>query len=175
MAEPDDRGIEQFPVEKKQIRFEEPPELIFFDVDEESEEAEFIRVDDLFAMEPETGLSLTGLMAFTLFPRKKENVLSSHMSRLLQRTLILSAAHFEKTLEKVRVRPQFLQWQIELTDVDKAEEIAGEFRDALEAQVQTNRKGPDTEPFWSPNCFVCPVDKEFSDEMIVKIAEKYQI
>ena len=45
--------IERFPAEKRQIRFEEPPELIFFDVDETEEEAEFISVDDLFRITEE--------------------------------------------------------------------------------------------------------------------------
>ena len=51
MDKPEDRGIEQFPAEKKELPSNEPPELIFFDTDGYPEEAEFIRVDDLFREE----------------------------------------------------------------------------------------------------------------------------
>lgn len=173
--EKENRDFEQFPAEKKQIRYEESPELIFFDVDEVSEEADFIRVDDLFAMDPEAELPLVGAVSFTLFPRKSVDLISGRMSRLIQRTLPLCAARFEKALEKVRVRPKFVQWQIELTAPDEAENVAKGFRDALEDQIRANRGKQDTEAFWSPNCFVCPVDKEFSDEVIVSIAAKYQL
>ena len=52
--------FEQFPAEKKEIRNNEPPELIFFDADGYPEEAEFIRVDDLFREEAGAAGKLTG-------------------------------------------------------------------------------------------------------------------
>lgn len=63
-----DRDFEKFPVEKKQIRCEEPPELIFIDVDEDQDEADFIRVDDLFSSEDTSEQKMNGKVIFTLFP-----------------------------------------------------------------------------------------------------------
>lgn len=172
--EKNDPEIEQFPVEKRQIKYEEPPELIFFDVDDEGEEADFIRVDDLFAMESGEETALTGPVAFTLFPRRSGELISSRLSRLIRRTLMLSAARFERPLLKTRVRPQFAQWQIELTDSDSAEDLVRAFRDDLEYQVRSSRGEVTNAYFWSPNCFVCPTDKEISDEVIVRVASSYQ-
>ena len=169
-----DREIEQFPVEKRQIRWTEPPELIFPDVDEDPDEADFIRVDDLFKMEAGQTEKLTGRLSFTFFPNKKGDVIGSRLSRLIRRSLLLCAVRLEKSLEKVRVRPKFVQFRVDLGDPDAAEEIAREFRNDLEDQMVFMRKDQNEERFWSSSCFVCPVDKDFSDDSILRIAASFQ-
>ena len=65
-----DDESELFPVEKKEIRYDEPPELIFFDADGYPEEAEFSRVDDLFREEAGSAEKLTGRLSFTFIPKR---------------------------------------------------------------------------------------------------------
>ena len=168
MTKPEDNGIEQFPAEKRHISFEEPPELIFFDADEYSEEADFIRVDDLFREEAGTAEKLTGRLIFTFVPKKSENLISSRMARQIQRCLLLSAVRLERPMDKVRIRPKFVQFQTELGSDDPAEKIAREFRDDLEDVIRSSHSDQNKERFWSANCFVSPADAEFSDEFIVQ-------
>lgn len=174
MEKPEDRDIEQFPADKNQLPFSEPPELIFFDVDEYSEEAEFIRVDDLFREEAGSAGKLTGRLSFTFIPNKSEDLIDSRMSRLIQRCLMLSAVRLERPLEKVRIRPKFVQFRTELDTPDSAEEIAREFRADLEDAVRFSRTGQNKERFWSANCFVSPVELELSDEIIIQAASSFR-
>ncbi len=169
-----DREFEQFPVVKRQIRYEEPPEMIFFDVDEESEEAEFIRVDDLFTEEPEAAAKLTGRLTFTLFPRKSGKIIESRLSRLIHRTMVLTGLRLERQVEKIRVRPTFAQWQIDLLESDEPEQIVREFRTDLEELIHSKENDSQIEAFWSDNCFVSPIDKEIPDETIIRVAKMYQ-
>ena len=169
-----DRDFERFPVEKKQIRFEEPPEMFFFDVDEDVEEAAFIRVDDLFADDPEIASKLTGKLTFTLFPRRSEDLVDSRMSRLIHRTMILTGIRVERPLEKIRIRPVFVQWQIELFDNDEPEQLAKDFRAGLEELIHEQKRISQENRFWSDNCFVSPADQEIPDETIIRVAKKYQ-
>ena len=168
MKKPEDNGIEQFPVEKNQLRQEDSPELIFFDVDEYSEEADFIRVDDLFKEEAGTAEKLTGWLTFTFIPKKSENLINSRISRQIQRCLLMSAVRLERPLDKVRIRPRFVQFQTELRADDPADEIAREFRDDLEDTIYVSHVYQNKERFWSANCFVSPADREFSDEFIIQ-------
>lgn len=163
-----DHDFEQFPAMKKQIRQEEPPELIFFDVDEYSEEADFIRVDDLFREEAGAAEKLTGWLTFTFIPKKSENLINSRISRQIQRCLLMSAVRLERPLDKVRIRPRFVQFQTELRADDPTEVIAREFRDDLEDTVCFSHVYQNKERFWSANCFVSPADRDFSDEFIVQ-------
>lgn len=169
-----DDESELFPVEKKEIRYDEPPELIFFDADGYPEEAEFIRVDDLFREEAGSAGKLTGRISFTFIPKKSEDLIGSRMSRLIQRCLMLSAVRLERPLEKVRIRPKFVQFRTELDTPDSAAEIAREFRDDLEDTVRYSRKDQSEERFWSANCFVSPVELELSDEMIIQAASSFR-
>lgn len=169
-----DREFEKFPVVKRQIRFEEPPEMIFFDVDEESEEAEFIRVDDLFAEEPEAAAKLTGRLSFTLFPRKFGKIIDSRLSKMIHRTMILTGFRLERPVEKIRIRPVFAQWQIDLLENDEPEYIVREFRADLEELLLSKENNSQIESFWSDNCFVSPIDKEIPDETIIRVAKMYQ-
>lgn len=166
--------FEKFPVEKRQIRLEDPPELIFFDVDEDEDEAEFIRVDDLFQLEQEDAPGLTGKISFTLFPRKGGEFIGSRFSRMIHRTLILSALRMQKRVEKIRVRPFFVQWQIELTAEDEPEILAKEFRADLEFQTDNLRNLNEEERFWADSCFVRPADKEIADDKINRMVALYQ-
>lgn len=168
------QDIEQFPVVKRQIRYEEPPDLIFFDVDEDTEEADFIRVDDLFADEPEFAQKLVGQLSFTLFPRRQGELIGSALSRQIHRSMVFSALRLEHPLEKVRIRPNFAQWQVSLSAEDDAERIAREFRDDLEELLRSVKHLKDEERFWSGNCFVSPIDREIPDEMIIRVAGYYQ-
>ena len=168
------RGIEKFPVEKRQIRYEEPPELIFFDVDEDQEEADFIRVDDLFAAETGAEPVLAGKITFTLFPTRDEEIIDSRLSRLIQRTLILSGLRLQHPAGNLRIRPKFAQWQLELEPSDEAELFAREFRADLEDQTHSMKKIPEDERYWSDNCFVCPADKFISDDIIIRAAAHFR-
>ncbi|MBQ4511466.1 MAG: hypothetical protein II969_00630 [Anaerolineaceae bacterium] len=169
-----ERGIEKFPVEKRQIRYEEPPELIFFDVDEDQEEADFIRVDDLFSSEDASAQKLTGKVTFTLFPQKDEDIIDSRLSRMIRRTLILSGLRLEHPTDSLRIRPKFAQWTIELGDTDEAEQLIREFRADMEEQTHSMKKIPAEERYWSDNCFVCPADKNLSDDTIIRAADHYR-
>lgn len=169
-----DQDIEQFPVVKRQIRYEEPPDLIFFDVDEDTEEADFIRVDDLFADEQEGYQKLSGQLSFTLFPRRQGELIGSALSKKIHRSMIFSALRLEHPLEKVRIRPNFAQWQVNLSAEDDAERIAREFRDDLEDLLRNVKKLKGDERFWSDNCFVSPIEREIPDEMIIRVAFSYQ-
>ena len=164
MKKPEDNGIEQFPAEKKHISFEEPPELIFFDVDEYSEEADFIRVDDLFREEAGTAERLTGRLTFTFIPKNSEDLISSRMAKQIQRCLLLSAVRLERPLDKVRIRPKFVQFQTELGSDDPAEEIAREFRDDLEDTIRFSHTDQNEDRFWSANCFVSHARLDFGIE-----------
>ena len=169
-----DREFEVFSVKKRQIRYEEPPELIFFDVDEDTEEAEFIRVDDLFSGETESGSRLSGRLSFTLFPQKFGELIDSRLSRLIRRTLFLSAFRLQHPAALVRVRPGFAQWQMDLADNEEPELFAREFRADLEAQLHSLKKLQPEERYWSSNCFIYSADKEISDDKINRMAAAYQ-
>lgn len=166
--------FEQFPVEKKRIAYEEPPELIFFDTDDEQEEADFIRVDDLFALHPEAAEKLTGRLTFTLFPQRQDDLIDSRLSKRIHRTLALAGIRLERPLEKARIRPKFAQWQIELKENDEAEQIAREIRADLEELLHNVKNLGENERFWSDSCFVCPVGKEISDETIIRTAGHFR-
>lgn len=166
--------IERFPAEKRQIRFEEPPELIFFDVDEEQEEADFISVDDLFRITEEEAKSRCQTVRFTLFPDKKGQYIDSRLSRVIHRTLALSSLQLEKPLEKVRVRPAFIQWQLELGEEEETEPVAREFRTDLELQIHNYKDLDEGERFWAVSCLICPADTEITDDALNRIIPRYQ-
>lgn len=169
-----DSGFEQFPVEKMQLEGEEPPEMFFFDVDEETEEAEFIRLDDLLRREGESVPVRGGPTSFTFFPRKYGTILKSRFSRLLRRTLILSASGMQYEPEKIRIRPLFVQWQIDLSETDDPEKIAREFRADLETQTCSLLDLDDHESYWSDCCFISPADARVTDEVIIRLASRIQ-
>lgn len=148
-----------------------PPGLIFFEPDDIAEEAEFIRVDDLFR---EAGELLPGRLLFTLFPGRKGRYLSARLSRAFRRALLLTGMRLEKTPEKVRIRPLFIQWQLDLSAEDDAGAVAGAFRADLEAQADLLQDLPEGERFWSDSCFVCPENDLLTDEMINRLVTSYQ-
>ena len=166
--------IERFPAEKRQIRIEEPPEMIFFDVDEEAEEAEFIRVDDLFRIQPEEVRGLTGLISYTFFPRKRGVFISGSFARLLRRTLVLLTSRFGIPAEKIRIRPLFVQWQIDLSEDDDPEMLAREFRTDLEAQARNIMDLEEDDRFWSASCLVSRSGEEPEDDLINRLAMQVQ-
>ena len=151
---------------------EDSPELIFFDPDDLAEEAEFIRVDDLFRREPEA--VLFGPVFFTLFPRRAGTFLSGRLSRLFRRTLVLTGMQMEKAPERIRIRPMFLQWRTELSAVDDAGTVAGKFRADLESQADLFQDLQDGERFWADSCFVCPENERLTDEMINRMVARFQ-
>ena len=166
--------IEKFPIEKKTVRAEEPPELIFFDVDDVSEEADFIRVDDLFRLEGDSVPKLSGHVLFTLFPRGSGQYLNGSLSRILHKTLILSGLRLEKPAEKIRIRPRFAQWQIDLNETDDAEDLMREFRADMEVQTAVLLGLDGEKRFWADSCFICPENDRITDEMISRMAAQYQ-
>ena len=167
-------GIEKYPVEKRQIRAVEPPPLIFFDVDEDEEEAEFIRVDDLFKVIdpfiPDGNNSYT----FTLIPRRKTQIIDSKTSRLIHKTMILTAFRLLHPIEKIRIRPMFVQWQLMLEEADDPEKIVREFRFDLENQFGNLLNYQNDESFLADTCFVCPTSANMTDSWICQMAETYQ-
>ena len=167
-----DAAFERFPVEKQRIRSEDPAELIFFDVDDEGEEAEFIRVNDLFRLETDPGLG--GSFFLTLFPRNPERVISGRISRLIRRTLYLSAAGLQCNISKVRVRPHFVQWLTEPGETNDPELLTREFRADLEFQMSSVTGLAQGEQFWSESCFMWFTDSQINDEKIDGMIELYR-
>ncbi len=166
--------IERFPIEKQSVGAEEPPQLIFFDVDDVSEEAEFIRVDDLFRMDGEASAKLSGPVWFTLIPRQSGRYLTARLSRIFRKTLILSGIRLEKPAEKIRIRPVFAQWQMDLDETDDPEKLMWEFRADLEAQAGMLLGYDGEKRFWADSCFICPENDRITDEMISRMAARYQ-
>ncbi len=164
--------IERFPAEKRQVRLEEPPELIFFDVDGESEEADFIRVDDLFRSDVAIGPGDAVFM--TLFPRSAEWILSGRISRVIRRTLFLSAAQLQCSVSGIRVRPHFVQWKAEPDEPVAPEFLARGFRTDLELQMNNLRGAKDGECFWSDNCFIWTAETMINDDKMNSMIELYR-
>ena len=152
--------FERFPIEKQSVRADEPPDLIFFDVDDVSEEADFIRVDDLFRLEGDGGSKLSGHVLFTLFPRQSGR--------------FLSGIRLEKPAEKIRIRPGFAQWQMDLNETDDPEQLMREYRADLEAQAGMLLGCEGNRRFWADSCFICPENDRITDEMISRLAARYQ-
>ena len=165
-----DSGFEQISAEKEQLPDEELPEMFFFDVDEESEEAEFIRVDDLFRTDPDRASAPDGLMSFTFFPEKRDVFISSRLSRLLRRTLVLSASRTGILPERIRIRPLFVRVLSRMPDPDTPEKTALEIRNDLEMQARNVRKPGDTGRFWANSCLVSRADEEPDDDLITRLA-----
>ncbi len=161
-------GIDKFPIKKTSIHYEEEPEMIFFAPDDEAEEAEFIRVDDLFEPEPDRNIILT------LFPARRCTFIKGELARAVTRTLALTALRLERPAEDIRVRPLFVQWRVELEDGDTPEQIAREVRADLEVQARALLKLDDDTNFWSTACFIRPADREMTIAAIVKMIEEYQ-
>ncbi len=166
------REFERFPAEKQQIRFEDPPELIFFDVDEDSKEADFIRVDDLFR--DEDAAATCSPFCLTLFPRCSGQILSGRISRVIRRTLYLSALRLNCTVSVIRVRPNFVQMLAEPGAGDTAEILAREFRADLELQMSSLCGLPEGLRFWSDNCFIWKADTQIGDEKINSMISLYR-
>ncbi len=152
-------------------RTETFPEMIFFDPDDIAEEADFIRVDDLFRMENAVP---AGPVLFTMFPRRAGQYIAGPFIRVLQRTLILTGLRLERPAIKTRVRPRFVQWLSELSETDDAEALVREFRADLEIQADLYRDLEDGERFWADSCFVCPENDRITDDMISRMAARLQ-
>ncbi len=168
--EPEDHsGDEEFLKAEQYSGSEEFPEMIFFDVDDEAEEADFIRLDELLEKEGELPRPLSGLVSFTFFPRKQGTYLDGRFSRLLRRTLILSAARMELALEKIRVRPLFVQWQAVISESDVPEKLAREIRADLETQAKAVLGLDENDHFWSNNCFAAPADADINDDEMIRL------
>ena len=160
--------------EKDNVPAEDLPELIFFDTDDIPEEADFIRVDDLFRMETDSSPVKDDLFTFVLFPRKKETYISSRMALLIRRTLILSSVRLEVPLERIRVRPMFAQWQSVLTGEGLSEMIVRGVRTDLETQASLLRDAEEDSRFWAGSCFVYPAGKEYPDDYLNRLIGMYQ-
>ena len=135
---------------KEQIPADNLPELIFFEPDDTPEEADFIRVDDLFRLEPDAAADLRGPFTFVLFPRKAGWFIGSRMALLIRRTLILCSVRDEFPIERIRVRPMFVQWQSDPGENGQTEAIVREIRTELETMYRNHlsprkmpRSGPD--------------------------------
>jgi hypothetical protein len=163
---------EGFPGAGQYTGNEEFPEMFFFDVDDEAEEAEFIRLDELLEKEGEIPRPLSGLVSFTFFPQKQGTYIDARFSRLLRRTLILSATGMGLTLEKIRVRPLFVQWQTVISENDAPEKIAREIRADLETQTKAVLSLDESDHFWSADCFAAPADAKINDDEMIRLMKK---
>ncbi len=153
---------------------DELPELIFFEPDDTPEEAEFIRVDDLFRMEPEAADERGGPFTFVLFPRKAGTYISSRMALLIRRTMILCSVREEFPMEKIRVRPMFVQWQADPGEDAQPEAIVREIRTELETQAALLRDTEEDARFWAGSCFVYRAENELSDNDLNRLIGTYQ-
>ena len=169
---PSGSDIEPFPAVKQRMKPDDLSDMIFFDVDEESEEADFIRVDDLFRLE---GTSETaGPFFLTMFPKGADRIISEKTSRLIRRSLYLSAVRLGCSVSKVRVRPRFIQWFTEPAGDDDPEKLAREFRADLEFQMNNLCGLKNGERFWAGSCFMWSADSRVDDEKIRDMIELYR-
>lgn len=168
------KDIEKFPVTKRQIRPADPPELIFFDVDEDADEADFIRVDDLFRDISDSESKEPGAFTFTLIPFGKDRLIDSRSSRIIHRTMILTAFRLQHPIEKIRIRPLFVQWQLTVEAQDEPEYLVREFRADLEDQFRNLQNMNENEKYWADTCFICPASAAVTDEWIREMAAAYQ-
>ena len=166
--------FQQFPVEKRRIRYEDPPELIFFDVDEDSEEAELISVDDLFRLSEAEDSPRCFPVRFTLFPAQKGDYIDSRLSRVIHRTLLMACLQMEKTPRLVRLRPTFVQWQLDPDSEAETESIARELRGALELQLHSLKNLDEKARFWASVCLIHPADAEITDDALNALILQYQ-
>ncbi len=163
--------IEKFPIKKTAIRYEAEPEMFFFSPDEEAEEAEFIRVDDLFRLGEEApGRDII----LTLFPARRFTFIRGAPAQAFKRTIALTALRLERPAEDIRVRPLFVQWRVELEPGDSPEQIAREIRADLEEQARVLLNINGERCFWSNACFIRPADRDITIAAVVKMIENYQ-
>ena len=179
--------IEKFPTEKKQITFDEPPEMIFFDLDEDPEyepgEAQFIRVDDLLQIPPESSeeetpepRKLTGRICFTLIPRRRCCFIDSRISPVIHRSIAMTALELNQDLLLTRVRPMFLQWELNLGEADDPLKIIGQYRRNLENEMRPYLmyEAHSDEFFWADECLIRPAGESLSVNQMVRFINTYQ-
>ena len=160
--------------EKEQFPADDLPELIFFEPDDTPEEAEFIRVDDLFRLEPEAAEEDRGPFTFVLFPRRAGWFIGSKLALLIRRMMILRSLREDSPMEKIRVRPMFVQWQSDPGEDGQPEAIVREIRTELETQTALLRDTEEDAPFWAGSCFVYRAENEMSDSDLNRLIGSYQ-
>lgn len=178
--------IESFPANKRQFKFAAPPEMIFFDVDDDPEEAAFIRVDDLFknaaaietqrpAKKPEKK-EQNGETIFTLIPRKRYQFIDSVLSRVIRRSLAITAARECIPLTQTRVRPVFVQWRVTLPPRTDRKRVIRIFRRDLERHMAPYLTDDAFEDgaFWADNCLIQLPEEELTINQMVRFVNKYQ-
>lgn len=164
--------IEKFPIKKTAVRYEKEPEMFFFAPDEEAEEAEFIRVDDLFGLEEEEAPKRDIIL--TLFPARRFTFIKGAAAQAFKRTIALTALRLERPAQDIRVRPLFVQWRVSLEPGDSPEQIAREIRADLEGQARVLLNINADRCFWSNACFIRPADRDITIAAVVKMIENYQ-
>lgn len=199
--------IELFPVKKTQVKFCAPPEMIFFEPEEAvPDEADFIRLDDLFRIEgvsisqtaqkdpasdkvsPEQmekpvtqqePSTLNGPVTFMLIPRFRYQYVDAALSRIIRHSLIKRARTESKTLIFTRVRPLFIQWQLEITEGEDALRLMKAFRNDLDEEIQKYAlKNPRREvpsPFWADDCMIQSAEESLSDTQLICFINRYQL
>ena len=80
----------------------------------------------------------------------------------------------EKPAEKIRIRPGFAQWQMDLNETDDPEQLMREYRADLETQAGMLLGCEGNRRFWADSCFICPENDRITDEMISRLAARYQ-
>ena len=160
--------------ENERIPDDELPELIFFEPDEQPEEAEFIRVDDLFRSVTDSEAECRGPFTFVLFPRKAGGYIGSRLARLIRRTMILFSARAEYPMDRIRVRPMYVQWQSDPGETGEPEAIVREIRTELETQAALLQNAEGDPRFWSGSCFVYRAENDMTDYELNRLIGSYQ-
>ena len=77
-------------------------------------------------------------------------------------------------MEKIRVRPMFVQWQSDPGENGQTEAIVREIRTELETQMALLRDTEEDNPFWAGSCFVYRAENELSDNDLNRLTGSYQ-
>ena len=194
-ARNDDQRFEKFPVERRRIKLSSLLTMIFFDPEEaEPDEADFVLVDDLFKMEgtqssTEPGINfqkaipnagpLIGPVVFTLIPRYCYQYITAPLSRRIRRALILTAKRYSLEINTTRVRPVFVQWEVEIPNGFDAVHLMQLFQKDLDAELHENsvwrRQDFENASFWSDNCLIQRAEDVPDQKQLIRFVNNNQI
>lgn len=149
--------------------------------DDPAEEADFISLDELFNLagdasseaEAKRNAPLTGPVIFTLIPRHRYQFIDGTLSRVIRRCLMMTACEEGVKLLKTRIRPVFIQWQLELEDGMKAEQLVALFRLRLDEEIGAIHH-LNNESYWSDNCLIQPGTEEMTINHMMRFINTYQ-
>lgn len=187
----DNENIETFSARRRIIHFGKRPEMLFFEPDEldhESDEVPFIRVDDLFSGHSGDGVSEKkekqisekgkhGIeVVFTLILRHSHQSLNEELSKIVLQSLAATSFRESIRLLDARVRPVFIQWKTEIPEGRDPQKLVALYRRDLEYQLVPYRPEDvsNEDTFWADDCLILPAEKEMSMEQVMRFVNKYQ-